>query len=38
MEEVADVYRDKLGMEREEISGENFVRDLTAVLFATRAA
>ena len=38
MEEVADVYREKLGMEREEISGENFVRDLTAVLFATRAA
>ncbi len=38
MEEVADVYREKLGIEREEISGENFIRDLTAVLFAARAA
>jgi len=33
MEEVADVYRDKLGVEAESVSGENFVRDLTAVLF-----
>ncbi len=36
MEEVANVYREKLGVEEEEISGENFVRDLTAVLFAGR--
>jgi uncharacterized RDD family membrane protein YckC len=36
MEEVADLYREKLGVEGEEISGENFVRDLTAVLFAGR--
>jgi uncharacterized RDD family membrane protein YckC len=36
MEEVANAYRDKLGVEDEEISGENFVRDLTAVLFAGR--
>lgn len=36
MEEVANVYRQKLGAEEEEISGENFVRDLTAVLFAGR--
>ena len=33
MEEVANVYREKLGLEVESISGENFVRDLTAVLF-----
>jgi uncharacterized RDD family membrane protein YckC len=36
MEEVAGVYREKLGVEGEEISGENFVRDLTAVLFTGR--
>lgn len=33
MEEVADAYRKKLAVEEEQISGENFVRDLTAVLF-----
>ena len=33
MEEVARVYREKLGIEEEQISGENLVRDLTAVLF-----
>ncbi len=33
MEDVANVYREKLGLEVESISGENFVRDLTAVLF-----
>jgi uncharacterized RDD family membrane protein YckC len=33
MEEVAKVYRTKLGIEEEQISGENLVRDLTAVLF-----
>lgn len=33
MEDVANVYREKLGLEEESISGENFVRDLTAVLF-----
>ena len=33
MEEVAKVYREKLGIEEEQISGENLVRDLTAVLF-----
>jgi uncharacterized RDD family membrane protein YckC len=37
MEEVATTYRAKLGVEEESISGENFVRDLTAVLFAPRA-
>lgn len=36
MEEVAGVYREKLGVEAESISGENFVRDLTAVLFNPR--
>jgi uncharacterized RDD family membrane protein YckC len=36
MEEVANVYREKLGLEEESISGENFVRDLTAVLFNPR--
>lgn len=36
MQDVADVYRDKLGLEEESISGENFVRDLTAVLFNPR--
>ncbi|HVR38458.1 MAG TPA: RDD family protein [Thermoanaerobaculia bacterium] len=34
MEEVAMHYRKKLGVEEEQISGENFVRDLTAMLFA----
>ena len=33
MEEVANVYRAELGLEADSISGENFVRDLTAVLF-----
>lgn len=33
MEDVADFYRAKLEVEEEAISGENFVRDLTAVLF-----
>jgi len=37
MEEVAREYRGKLSIDDDEpISGENFVRDLTAVLFATR--
>jgi uncharacterized RDD family membrane protein YckC len=36
MEDVAAVYRRKLEAGDEEISGENFVRDLTAVLFAGR--
>jgi uncharacterized RDD family membrane protein YckC len=33
MEEVAAAYRAKLEVDEEQISGENFVRDLTAVLF-----
>ena len=33
MEDVAAVYRAELGLEADSISGENFVRDLTAVLF-----
>lgn len=33
MEEVAAVYRRRLGLEDVQISGENFVRDLVAVLF-----
>lgn len=33
MEEVAARYREKLGIEEEQLSGENLVRDLTAVLF-----
>lgn len=33
MEEVAAFYRAKLEVEEERISGENFVRDLTAILF-----
>jgi uncharacterized RDD family membrane protein YckC len=33
-EEVAETYRKKLDLEAEHMSGENFVRDLTAVLFA----
>lgn len=36
MEEVSNVYRDRLGLEEDSISGENFVRDLTAVLFNPR--
>lgn len=36
MEEVAGVYREKLGIEEEQMSGENLVRDLTAVLFQAR--
>ncbi|HYH08737.1 MAG TPA: RDD family protein [Thermoanaerobaculia bacterium] len=32
-EEVAAMYRKKLDVETEHMSGENFVRDLTAVLF-----
>jgi uncharacterized RDD family membrane protein YckC len=36
MEEVAGVYRRRLGVEGESLSGENFVRDLTAVLFNPR--
>ena len=38
MEEVAAAYRAKLSIDDEPISGENFVRDLTAVLFAARPA
>jgi len=34
MEDVARYYRRKLSIEEEQISGENLVRDLTAVLFA----
>lgn len=33
MEEVAKTYRAKLDLEADQISGENLVRDLTAVLF-----
>ncbi|HYC93231.1 MAG TPA: RDD family protein [Thermoanaerobaculia bacterium] len=33
MEEVAAFYRQELGLEADSLSGENFVRDLTAVLF-----
>ncbi len=36
MEEVARVYRRKLDIEADQISGENLVRDLTAVLFNPR--
>ena len=36
MQEVADEYRRKLDVEEESLSGENFVRDLTAVLFNPR--
>jgi len=35
-ESVARVYREKLGIEEEQMSGENLVRDLTAVLFSPR--
>jgi len=34
MESVAAAYREKLDIEEEKLSGENLVRDLTAVLFA----
>jgi uncharacterized RDD family membrane protein YckC len=36
MEEVAAVYRQKLGIEDEQISGENLVRDLTSAIFDPR--
>ncbi len=36
MQEVANEYRRRLGIEEEALSGENFVRDLTAVLFNPR--
>jgi len=36
MQEVAGEYRRKLDVEEESLSGENFVRDLTAVLFNPR--
>ena len=36
MEDVASFYRERLGLEEESISGENFVRDLTAALFNPR--
>jgi uncharacterized RDD family membrane protein YckC len=34
MESVAAAYREKLDIEEQQMSGENLVRDLTAVLFA----
>ena len=34
METVAAAYRDKLDIEEQQMSGENMLRDLTAVLFA----
>jgi uncharacterized RDD family membrane protein YckC len=34
MEEVAAHYRDKLGIDDPHLSGENLVRDLTAILFS----
>jgi uncharacterized RDD family membrane protein YckC len=37
MEEVARTYRRKLGIDDDDISGESFVRDLTAVLFNPRS-
>lgn len=37
MEHVAAVYRERLGLEDEPMSGENLVRDLTAVLFGNMA-
>lgn len=37
-EDVAAVYRRKLDLEEEPLSGENLVRDLTAVLFHREAA
>jgi uncharacterized RDD family membrane protein YckC len=38
MEEVASAYRRKLDIEATEISGENLVRDLTAILFSRESA
>ena len=39
LEEVAAAYRAKLSIDGDEpISGENFVRDLTAILFGARPA
>jgi uncharacterized RDD family membrane protein YckC len=38
MEDVARFYRRKLAIEEEQISGENLVRDLTAVLFNRESA
>jgi uncharacterized RDD family membrane protein YckC len=32
-EEVARVYREKLGIDEEQMSGENLIRDLTSLLF-----
>ena len=37
MEHVAATYRERLDLEEEQISGENLVRDLTAVLFGKMA-
>jgi uncharacterized RDD family membrane protein YckC len=37
MEGVAAAYREKLDIEEQQISGENLVRDLTAVLFAPQS-
>jgi hypothetical protein len=34
MEEVAARYREKLGIDDPHLSGENLVRDLTAILFS----
>lgn len=36
MQDVAETYRSKLALEQDSLSGENFVRDLTAVLFNPR--
>lgn len=36
MQDVAENYRRKLDLEEDSLSGENFVRDLTAVLFNPR--
>ncbi|MEO8378784.1 MAG: RDD family protein [Acidobacteriota bacterium] len=36
MQDVSTAYRAKLGIEEDSLSGENFVRDLTAVLFHPR--
>jgi uncharacterized RDD family membrane protein YckC len=36
MEEIAASYRQRLGVDEEGVSGENFVRDLTSVIFAPR--
>jgi hypothetical protein len=37
MEGVAAAYREKLDIEEQQMSGENLVRDLTAVLFAPQS-